>query len=1034
MSIQPTNNLKVISYNSTGFNSQRADFICDIVDRKQRENCIIAIQEHFIFDKNLSKIQKMLPNDLVIYSIGSFKDNSRIKMGRGKGGLSFIWHKAIDHITSRIQIKNSKRVQCMSLDLPGCKLLLINTYFPQDTQNNNFDEQELIGCLVTIENILSANVHDQALVLGDLNCDFSRNTRFVQTVRNHCESLNLASAWQLFPIDYSYSSPCMTHFSIVDHFLYSKELEQNIVHAGVLHRGDNVSGHSPVFLDLITDCLPKRQIPEVKKPAKQNWREATENDKAGYRTKLDDALQGINPIEECLACENLSCDSVRHKDDLDNYIIEIIEAIETTTKDSIPYRNAPQESQYKASKRKHIPGWREHVKPFKEEAHFWYVEWRAIGKPRSGFLYDNMRFFRNKFKYAKRRVLNAADAIKRDKFLEAALAGDKCLFEELKKFKGSAGTVTSKVDGFTDPDSISDHFKSIYEGLYNRTGSKEPLENLLVEVNDSIEAQDIIDVRKVTPELIRKIVKDKIKPGKADPEYDITTDNLKNAPFSLFIHLSNFFRGILVHGSVNYTLLICAIFLLIKDKRGATDDSGNYRGIALSSILLKVFDWVVLILFDSELKNDDNQFGYQTESSANMCTWTVIETVNQFTNKGYPVYAFLLDYRNAFDFCNHVIMFQNLIDRKVNKVFLRLMIVMYLHQSCFIRWQNSRSFSFSVTNGTRQGGVFSPRGGFATYLDPLLSSLRSSGYGCRIAGHWLGALALADDVILLSPSVQGLQELVTICEDHAKATDLVFSTDKKNPEKSKTMCIAFKCKDVKDLNAIKLNGDALPWKTKVNHLGFTLTSDCMSASDIMEKRASFISTVYSLNQEFAFATPEIRLKMCHLYNTAFYGSNCWEFSSDQFAKFSKTWNVNLRILYDLPFDTHCWVVEELSGGKHFKQMIYSRFLKYLSVLRKNKRSFIRTLYTIVQADVRTLTGSNIRRVLLDTNLDPRSSSKYLLSDWRAYEPADTWTVPLLASLLEMRQDNWEVLFDVEDETITLEDDEITFMVEALCRG
>ena len=182
------------------------------------------------------------------------------------------------------------------------------------------------------------------------------------------------------------------------------ELEQNIVHAGVLHRGDNVSGHSPVFLDLITDCLPKRQIPEVKKPAKQNWREATENDKAGYRTKLDDALQGINPIEECLACENLSCDSVRHKDDLDNYIIEIIEAIETTTKDSIPYRNAPQESQYKASKRKHIPGWREHVKPFKEEAHFWYVEWRAIGKPRSGFLYDNMRFFRNKFKYSKRMI------------------------------------------------------------------------------------------------------------------------------------------------------------------------------------------------------------------------------------------------------------------------------------------------------------------------------------------------------------------------------------------------------------------------------------------------------------------------------------------------------------------------------------------------------------------------------------------------------------------------------------------------------
>ena len=40
-------------------------------------------------------------------------------------------------------------------------------------------------------------------------------------------------------------------------------------------------------------------------------------------------------------------------------------------------------------------------------------------------------------------------------------------------------------------------------------------------------------------------------------------------------------------------------------------------GIALSSVLLKVFDWVVLLLFDEELQNDVNQFGYQTESSAN---------------------------------------------------------------------------------------------------------------------------------------------------------------------------------------------------------------------------------------------------------------------------------------------------------------------------------------------------------------------------------------------------------------------------------
>ena len=385
------------------------------------------------------------------------------------------------------------------------------------------------------------------------------------------------------------------------------------------------------------------------------------------------------------------------------------------------------------------------------------------------------------------------------------------------------------------------------------------------------------------------------------------------------------------------------------------------------------------------------------------------------------------------DFCNHVIMFKNLLDRGSNKIFIRLMIVMYLQQYCFINWQQNCSYSFSVKNGTRQGGVFSPRGGFATYLDPLLASLRSSGYGCRIAGHWLGGLSLADDVILLSPSVQGLQKLVSICEEHALATDLVFSTDKKNPEKSKTMCIAFQCRDKESLASIKLNGDPLPWKDKVNHLGFKLTSNCSSASDILEKRATFISNVYSLNQEFFFATPEVKLRLCHLYNTAFYGSNCWDFSSCEMSKFAKTWNVNLRIMFDLPRETHCWIIEELSGGKHFLQMMYSRFTKYLAVLKNNKRAVIRTLYSIAAGDVRTLTGSNVRKIILDSGLDPRQVQARKFVNWRVYTAADDWSVPLITSLLELRSDAWVVNFDLEEEDC-LEDPEINFMLEAVCTG
>ena len=256
------------------------------------------------------------------------------------GCFSFIWHKSIDHITTTIQVKNNGRVQCMSLDISGCKLLLINTYLPQESQTNNFDEQELLGCLVTIENLLSDNNHDQALVIGDLNCDLSRNSCFVQTIRNFCVNNDLETTWRLFPIDYSYSSPCNTHFSLVDHFLHSKELSVNVVNAGVIHWGDNVSGHSPIFLELATSHFQKWLLPTIKKFPNQNWGEASEKDKAIYRSKLNQALETIKPFEECIDWVNLNCNSERHKDGLDDYIIDIIEAVETSTRESIPYRNA----------------------------------------------------------------------------------------------------------------------------------------------------------------------------------------------------------------------------------------------------------------------------------------------------------------------------------------------------------------------------------------------------------------------------------------------------------------------------------------------------------------------------------------------------------------------------------------------------------------------------------------------------------------------------------------------------------------------
>ena len=61
--------------------------------------------------------------------------------------------------------------------------------------------------------------------------------------------------------------------------------------------------------------------------------------------------------------------------------------------------------------------------------------------------------------------------------------------------------------------------------------------------------------------------------------------------------------------------MLSTLIPLVKDKLGDI----NYRSIALSSLILKVFDWVVLLLHKDCLNIDELQFGFQQDTSTNMC-------------------------------------------------------------------------------------------------------------------------------------------------------------------------------------------------------------------------------------------------------------------------------------------------------------------------------------------------------------------------------------------------------------------------------
>ena len=105
-------------------------------------------------------------------------------------------------------------------------------------------------------------------------------------------------------------------------------------------------------------------------------------------------------------------------------------------------------------------------------------------------------------------------------------------------------------------------------------------------------------------------------------------------------------------------------------------------------------------------------------------------------------------------------------------------------------------------------------------------------------------------------------------------------------------------------------------------------------SDAKIKRANFIDTCMNLNNEFEFLDPHSQVKLLNIYNAHFTGSSLWNFNSDTVKQVWNSWNVNLRVIFNLPIATHCWIAEQISNGPHAKMLMYSRFAAFIASLAK----------------------------------------------------------------------------------------------------
>ena len=122
--------------------------------------------------------------------------------------------------------------------------------------------------------------------------------------------------------------------------------------------------------------------------------------------------------------------------------------------------------------------------------------------------------------------------------------------------------------------------------------------------------------------------------------------------------LSILFTSIIYHGFAPQNFICAQIIPIPKGSKATLTCSDKYRSIAISNVIGKILDHVIIDRQSECLKTRDYQFGFKPKSSTVLCSTMVNETIQYYTeNGGSPVYLLLLDATKAFDKVSFKILF-----------------------------------------------------------------------------------------------------------------------------------------------------------------------------------------------------------------------------------------------------------------------------------------------------------------------------------------------------------------------------------------
>ena len=77
-----------------------------------------------------------------------------------------------------------------------------------------------------------------------------------------------------------------------------------------------------------------------------------------------------------------------------------------------------------------------------------------------------------------------------------------------------------------------------------------------------------------------------------------------------------------------------------------------------------------------------------------------------------------------------------------------------------------------------------------------------------------------------------------------------------------------------------------------------------------------------------------------------------------------SYNRSVKIMLDLPFATHRYLIQPLSNEEHIRIVLVKRFLSFIDKVKNSGKPPLVMLLSDAMVDVRSTTGSNMRNIML----------------------------------------------------------------------